>query len=303
MGDFSAGRALGAGFRLIGREPLAILVWALLYFVVGMLPQMAVMAAIFPDWARLTHAIATSAGQTPPGSLEMFRAQAKMMQLQPVTWLTGIVVQALLLGAIYRAVLMPDERRFFYLRLGGREAWLGFVLLVLFVMIAIAAFVITLPTAIVSGIIAAMARDTPALGLLVLVVVVAAVWLLTWLFLRLSLATPMSFDQRAFRLYKSWDLTRGHAGKMFLVGLALALIFIAAELALIAVGLTLSGGLPSLERLGAWFRDPAFDIKSLAPWAIGGGLGLSLVASLGFALFGGAWAEIYRELAADPGEA
>ena len=71
---------------------------------------------------------------------------------------------------------MPDERGFFYLRLGGREAWLGFVLLVLFVMIAIAAFVITLPTAIVSGIIAAMARDTPALWL-VLVVVVAAVWL------------------------------------------------------------------------------------------------------------------------------
>ncbi|HEX5265001.1 MAG TPA: hypothetical protein VFW13_15830 [Phenylobacterium sp.] len=301
MGDFSTGSAIGAGFRLLAREPLAFLAWALAYLLIGVLPQIGVFALILPEWLRLTQEIASSASvNSPLPPTEMFRAQAQMMQLQPISWLAGIASQALVLSAIYRAVLFPEDRRFFYLRLSMREVWLGLVMLVLFVMIAMLFFVIMLPLAVIGGIVSAFAQDAPAVGLLIVPVVIAAIAVVVWVLLRLSLATPMSFAQRGFRLYESWSLTRGHAAKMFLVALALAIVLWLIEVVVMGVVLALIGGFAGLGHLGQWFQHPQLDMHRLMPWAIVGGGVLALVSTAVFTLFAAAWGEIYREISDEP---
>ena len=302
MGNFSFAAAVGAGFRLIAREPIAFLVWAAVYLLIALAPQIGIFALVLPDWTTLMRDIAASAAQTPGGSAEMLNEQAKMMQLQPISWLSGIVAQTLLLGAVYRAVLFPQDRKFFYLRLGGRELWLGLVMLVVVVMVFMLAFVIALPTALIAGLLGVLARQAPVLEWAIAAVLVAAFGLYLWVFLRLSLATPMSFAQRGFRLYESWDMTRGLVWKMFGVIAVLFLVALAAEAILIAIGLGASGGLPDLVAARAWFRRPTLNLQALAPWIVGGGIVVSLLSTAGFALLGGAWAEIYREITAGQDE-
>ncbi|WP_372786073.1 hypothetical protein [Phenylobacterium sp.] len=300
MGDFSAGAAIGAGFRLIGRHPLAFLAWSAAYLVLGVLPQIGVMALILPEWTRLMQEVtAAGASHSPMSTAEMMRAQGGMMQLQPLSWIAGLLSQSVLLSAIYRAVLYPEDRAFFYLRLGGRELWLGLVLLVLFVMACILAVAVMLPTFVMIGIIGALARGSPAMALLMIPVMVTAFGVMIWVMLRLSLATPMSFDQRAFRLYESWDRTRGHAGKMFGVAFVLIVVVWVVEMALGGVVFGLSGGLGGLERLRGWFQHPQIDLSQLMPLIVGGALVVAVFSTAFFALFGAAWAEIYRELTAD----
>jgi hypothetical protein len=309
MGQFSMDRAITAGFRLIGREPLAFLVWAAVFLIIGVLPQIGVFALILPEWTRMVREISANAAQsTPPSSAAalapMFRSQVAMLQLQPIAWLASIVSRAVLLGAIYRAVLYPQDRRFFYLQLSGRELWLGLVMLVLVVMVVLLALAVMVPTAVVLGVLGALARNSPALGLLIVPVMCVAVGVIVWVALRLSLATPMSFAQSGFRLYESWDLTRGQVGKLFGVGLAMLVITWIFEVVLmgvvVSVGLSLIGGLPSHDQLQAWFQHPHVDLARLSPWIAGASIAVTIFATLVLALFGAGWAEIYQELTAEP---
>src|SRR4051812_30848128 len=106
MGEISVGRALGAGFGLIRRHPGAILVWAVAYLVVGVLPRLGLMAMILPAWLK---AMPAAAGGAPGLTADVLHAQATMLQLQPLSLLLSMLAQTLLLGAAYRAVLFPEE--------------------------------------------------------------------------------------------------------------------------------------------------------------------------------------------------
>ena len=303
MDGVSVGQAIGAGFRLIARHPAAVLVWMLVYLVIGVLPHLAVMALILPQWLQMMHEVSNAAAaHTPLPPAAMMQAQMGMMQLQPVAWLIGVASQAILLGAIYRAALYPQDSRFFYLRLGGRELWLGLVILVLIVMAGLLIFAIALPVGIASAILGVVARDTPAVVLLIVLLILAAIGLFVWVLLRLSLATPMSFAERSFRLYESWTLTQGHAGRIFLVVLVLAIIGWIGEMILGGVAITALGGAYGLQRLASWFQHPTFNLAVATPWLVGGALMLAVFSTLLLVLFGAAWAEIYRELT-EPAEA
>jgi hypothetical protein len=299
MRDFSAGEAIGAGFRLIGREPIAVLAWTAIYFLIGFLPQMAVFAAFMPDMAAMTHdSMAAAARGEAASAGEMMRMQLKMMQLQPISWLSGLVSLAIILGAIYRAILFPGDRRFFYLRLSMREVWLGLIVAVLAILFFLLTFAIMLPTAAIGGIVAASAQQAPAIGLVMFVVIPAAVALLCWVLLRLSLSPPMSFARGQFQLAESWGLARGHAWKMFCVALALLVIMMIAEMVVVAICLLAgAGALPSAQAIDAWFQHPKFNL--LSPLVLIGGLAFSLLTVAFYTVAGGAWAEIYRQLTAE----
>jgi len=300
MGDFSADRAITAGFRLIGREPLAFLAWVVAYLAVGVAPQMGVFALIIPQWIRLTQEVAANAvSNSPMNTAELMRAQFGLMQLQPLIWITSLVSHALVFGAVYRAVLFPEDRRFFYLRLSGRELWLGLVMLVLLVMAFLLLLVVMVPTGILIGLVSALGREAPGVQLLAVPVMFAAFAGVIWVLLRLSLAPPQSFAERGFRLYESWDLTRGQAGKMFLVVLAFVVLLWLAEIILGAVVLGMVGGFAGLQALETWARRPHWDFAAMAPWIVAGGLAVGVLSTAFMTLFAAGWAEIYRELTAE----
>ena len=139
MASFSVTESFGAGFRLIARNPGAILAWAVAYLVIGLLPQLAVMGGMAPSMLDL-FGMAASQPQGPDIG-EMIRLQSNMVVLQAVNYLCTIASQAVLTGAVLRAVLEPDNRRGFYLRFGRQELWLALVSLVFIVLLAMACVV------------------------------------------------------------------------------------------------------------------------------------------------------------------
>jgi phosphatidylglycerol:prolipoprotein diacylglycerol transferase len=70
----------------------------------------------------------------------MIRLQSNMVVLQAVNYLCTIASQAVLTGAVLRAVLEPENSRGFYLRIGRQELWLALVSLVFVVLLAMALF-------------------------------------------------------------------------------------------------------------------------------------------------------------------
>ena len=126
MSNFSAGDAIGAGFRLVAREPLAVLAWAAAYLLLGVLPQYGLLALAVPNILGFYQSQFKVVLEHAPLDLEASRAMsAHLLNVEPLILLFSIVSQTLIVGAILRAVLQPEARRFGYLRVSGQELWLG----------------------------------------------------------------------------------------------------------------------------------------------------------------------------------
>jgi hypothetical protein len=293
MREVSVGGAVAAGFRLIAREPLAFLAWVALYGIVGIAPQML-------GWAASLNTLsAVQAGAVAPAALA--EAMGPMQRFQPVTVLTGCLSAMFLYGAGFRAMLYPDERRYFYLRLGARELWMALTSIVLLVIYVLALFAMIIPFMIVIfGASAAGGGAGAAIGLLVGVpLVVVAMGVVLWGLSRLSVALPMSFAQRTFRIPEAWKMTKGHAGRIFLVMLALVALVLLAELLVVALFAGVFSLFMPLAELGKLFTEnPAklFTTISPAAWVLVA-IVWSLFGTAVGTVFAGALAQIYSDLA------
>lgn len=96
-------------------------------------------------------------------------------------------------------------------------------------------FICMIPMAIVIVVLAVAEGDAPSIGGLLAIAVLVLIILgaMLWLFLRFSLGLPMSFADSQFRLFDSWGLTRGQAGKMALVGVAVTAVYAVLQAVLI----------------------------------------------------------------------
>jgi len=294
MGSFSAGAAIGAGFRMIGREPVAFMVWCLAMLMLGVLPQGWVFSQMFGMFGRLAQLSAQGAAD--PAIGDMFQLQAQMMQLQPISYASSIVSQTLVVGAIFRAMLRPEERSWFFLRLGPRELWLGLVVLVLAVMIFMGMFALMIPVMIVAGV--GAAAKVEAIAFLAPLLMFVAFGVAIWLLIRLSMAPVMSFARSTFVLFESWPFTRGHALKMFGVALALVIIVWLLELlfgAAAFVAIAAQGPLDQLFKADAANPFAGFARLGFGFWA-GLAVGWAVLSTFFCAIFGAAWAEIFRSL-------
>ncbi|MGZ3375315.1 MAG: hypothetical protein ACXU8S_01845 [Phenylobacterium sp.] len=299
MGDFSFGDAIGVGFRVVGRAPLSVLAWAATYLLLVFGPALALLKYGLP--AMIAAAEAASAHPEAADASRFMALQSGVMVWQPAVWLLSIACTSILMAAIFRAVLAPQESRWAYLRLGRQELWLGLTYLVLMVMAFIMFFCLMLPIGIGAGIIAALSgqgSSGPGGAILLVVLAVAGFGAIGWVLIRLSLALPMSFAQGRFLLYESWDLTRGHAAKIFLVYLALMLALIVLEAVIAA---TVGVSLVSQIRAGASSGPPTLSailelIRRNEALIVGLGLVGSVLAMVIHTVFVAPLALIYREL-------
>ena len=305
MPTFSFSEAFGAGFALVFRRPLTVAAWGGVMLLAIGVPGLLLFAWVGPQVAALMHYMAQQA-QTgaQPDPAEILRLEGSIMTVQPLMLLVSVVCRAVLAAAVLRAVLEPQNSRFAYLRLGMQEVWVGLLTLAMGVMLGIAMVCTMLGVAVVAGIIglAMMASHAPqgVTALAALAAGLIAVGVLVWGVVRLSLALPMTFAEREFRLFESWELTRGHGFKLFTLALALLGVVLAVGLVfnLVAVGVgMLAGGSLTLARMQALLqRPPQAWIGQLAPW-------LALVALVG-SFLGAAfstvmiapWAVVYRQL-------
>lgn len=295
-----------AGFGIIGRNPLAVLVWAVFLGLVGVLPAVGLMGGFVSTIGQIV-AISERGGEPTP---EMIMPMiGSVIAMVPVLLLTGLVVRMVLTGAVFRAILFPGEKSWFYLRLGARELWLG----LLFIVVGIVGFALSM---IMMGLIAplvlvAASNDDPLVTMMMVRLGMLPVYgVMIFLFVRFCLAFPMTFAESKFRLIESWKMTSGNGWRILLVGLMLFALLIVAEMILIllvviaavaVVGAGAVSGGWSEERLTAFFnQDPTVWMHALLPWIAGAAVVGSLLATLVAVIFTAPWAEAYRQLRGSP---
>jgi hypothetical protein len=216
MSRFSPSDAALEGFRLTRENPTSIAVWCLVYFGGIVLIGVAMLASLGPQFialirkGQLMTADPETVGNALSSSLPAFLA---------VLFLTLLLI-SVITGGIFRLVLRPGERGMAHLRLGADELRLAIVnfLFVLLGMLFLAG------TAVVTGILSRIG------GVFAGLAIVAFFAFLIWLGVRLTLVTPMTFDQRSIQVRAGWRETRDHfwplVGMILLVGLFLMILLL-----------------------------------------------------------------------------
>lgn len=312
MAKLDVVKAATAGFGVIGRNPVAVVVWGLVLLLVGVAPVLLVMGGFMSNIIQL--AALQEAGVEPDPAM-VAPMMASIMVFYPVLFITAILVRVIMTGAIFRAVLEPENRRWFYVRLGSQELWIAVVFVVIAVVGGVLGGVFGIfigATAGATAIAGGVASSEPPLWIvpLIAVLVIAGGVAFLWLALRFSMALPMTFAERQFRLFESWSFTRGNAGGLFLVGLLAFLLVIVLEIVasiigMIVIGTLLAGavGVSGMDEqaMETFFQQPpAVWVAALAPWLIFGGLVASVLGAIFTTMFTAPWAEAYRQLRGEP---
>jgi hypothetical protein len=119
MARFSVRTAIGDAFGLIRDRPLSVLVWGLLMFA----PIACSFALILPAMGAAVEATQDpAAGDMAAGGAD--RLFAAVLQVQAASMLLNIglmLVMVVIYTAVFRAVLRPEERSAFSLRIGMDE--------------------------------------------------------------------------------------------------------------------------------------------------------------------------------------
>ena len=295
---FSASDAAFEGFRLVRRKPVALVAWALLYAVLSLASVFAMSNAIglMVEWGERTEAL-ESAEPTQAEVMAVFQGFGEVML--SLAWLlpVSLIVGAMLMAAVARAVLNPRAGGFGYLRLGMDEVRVFVVSLVLCILL----FGGWLAVGLLVGVLAGIAGATGASWMWLVVVLggLAGVAAIVWLAVRLSLAVPITVAENRFAIFDSFALTRGRFWP--LLGMAVIAFVMVLVISLLAMVVTLPLNL--MTGLESWSfgsnADPevmaaALDVTN--PWVIVNALVEAVVYALTVGVMYAPFAAAYRDI-------
>lgn len=294
MATISVGGAAGEGFSVIRRHPGAVAIWALL--VVGLLAfRIAVSVPIYVTlFARMAHG-AVGGGASP----DITALLPQLQQAQALGFLLSLAslfVNTVVICAVYRAVLRPEQNQFGYLRVGSAELFLCVFTIGAIIAFVIAAIVVAIPLALIGAIVA---HGSPGGGAVFGAMAAIAVLVgATYLILRISLIGPMMVDDGQFHLGEAWALTRGKVGSLFLIALLLVIMILTAEIVLVGIGAGLVGamalGIGQVQTLAQ--QSPAALLSRFAPVLLVEGVGWIVLIAVVMPVFAAPWARAYRDL-------
>jgi hypothetical protein len=295
MAEISVGEAVGEGFKLIRRRPLAVLTWGLFQTGLALL-GFVLIAPMFGEMMREAQARASGLSAAPD--------LQGMMRTQSLTYLIDLVnlmASAVTWCAVSRAVLRPEQGAFAYLRLGASELLLALLFFAAAIAFGVGLVVALIPIMIVVFILTATHLGAVA-AIFGVVAGVAAVVVLIYMLLRISLIGPMMVDVGGLPLSQAWALTKGKVTGLLAIGLVLTVILIAGELVLsvilVAVGIgvlsSVAGGLQNLPQL--FQQQPQAILGKLLPLLVVLGVIWIPISGCVMAVMGAPWARAYRDL-------
>lgn len=242
---FSATEAAFEGFRVVRRNPLAIVFWALAYlFCFG------VTFALFGGSIATLMATVESLESSQPSPQELIALMQSAVGLMVLALPLSLIFSVMLNAAIARSVLRPEEKAFGYMRLGGDELRVLAVSLIIGMVFFVAFVVLFSVVSLLAGV---AAQINAGAGVLVGVLFgLGALALIVWLSIRLSLAVPLTVAEKRIAPFASFALTKGQS--LPILGMAIIAFIMSLLVSLLATIIALpipmaSSGLEKLATL------------------------------------------------------
>jgi len=269
MAGFSASDVALTGFRIVRERPKAVLIWSAIQFAIALTFGVAMVRFAGP--ALMSLSMHAEAGNT-AARADPAQAMALLRQLAPFYLclvLFSLVFYPILYATMNRAVLRPDDEGFGYIHLGADELrQLGLFLLIVglgivaYIAVIIAFIAVLIPLSMASGAGSTGSNVLVTLVAILLGLAIIGLWIYVWV--RLSLGSPLTFATRRVNLFGSWRLTKGLFWPMFgAYAVALILGMIVGLLTLVissAVTAVIGGGASGMAGM---FRP---DMSSLAAY-------------------------------------
>lgn len=304
MAQLNITDAAFAGFGVIKRNPLAPAIWGLIQLALFAGPLALLLPAVM-DLVGMV--IAAERAGTEPDLADVMAIQGQMNLMSPLAGIAGLMARGLIGGAIFRAVLSPQDNSWFFMRVGMGELMLVVTGIVLTV-IAVVAFLIS---ALILALFAVLVGQAAEIAGIIVGVLggLALMAVSVWAVLRLSMSFGLSFDRKAFLLFESWPMTRNRVGGLFLMAVVSSIVvgllqwFVFGLIfGVLAAGLFGTGVLtPESLQDPAQLLTPEL-LSGLLPWGLGGILFGSIAAGYLSVLTTAPWAAAYQALrpVADP---
>jgi len=299
---FSASEVAFEGFRLTREKPLAVAAWAGVRIAAAIAIALLSVFLIGPEMAALIEF-----NENPPSDPDQVLAiMPALLKVLAVGAPIGTLVWAIMVCAIYRAVLRPGERGVQYLGFGAdeiRQILLNIVIALILVAAVISAtFVIVLVSAGIGFLAGGAGAASAGLAMLITLLAMAAmIAVYVWLLVRLSLAGPMTLARGRIVIGEAWKLTRGHFWKLlgaYFLALVLAVVVMLLGWAIIlAVSLAVGGGFGVMGQL----QNPDFSSLQTAfsPSMVAMMVCSAILSTLQMVIMVAPTAVAYRELSGD----
>lgn len=244
MAGFAATDSALVGFRFVREHPRAALTWA----VVALVFQFGIGALMVALGGPQLMQLQAMRGRQPADPTAALGLLAHLLPLYALLLVFALVFYPVLYAAMNRAVLRPQESRSAYFRLSGDEVR-QLLLLLLIAAVVIGGGIVAF---IIGGIVSIGLRSAAPWASFIVVLLICAGWIYVWV--RLSLASPLTFASGRVDLFGSWELTRGRFWPLFgTYVLVAALTLVVAILVLVigaVIALITGGGFNG----GAMFR-------------------------------------------------
>ena len=296
---FSATDAAFEGFRLVRRNPVALVAWTLLYLVYTLATLFAAggMMRSMSVWMEQVEALEAGPPPTSPEALVPIM-ESYMAAMSHMAWAIplSLVIGAVLMAAIARAVLTPGSGGFGYMRLGMDEVRVFVVTLVIAILYAIATAVAFVAALILGGIAISALEGWGAL--VMVLAVMAAIAFMIWLGVRWSLAVPITIDQKKFAIFDSFAVTKGRFWPLFgMAVIAFIMVIIVSLLAgIVTMPISMMGGMSMFGNMG---DDPTEMFKNFDPtnpWIIASSVVNAIVYALTVAVLYAPFSAAYRDI-------
>ncbi|HST91708.1 MAG TPA: hypothetical protein VLJ13_05870 [Brevundimonas sp.] len=299
---FSATDAAFEGFRLVRRNPLALVAWTLLYAVLTLATLFSLTGVVgrLEAWTEQAEAMESVAQPSMQQVMALMGSFSGIML--GVAWLlpVALIVGAMLSAAVARGVLTPSKDRYGYLRLGMDEVRVLAVTFVLGLVMTLVGALAFVTVGVLTGLAKAMVGDGLA-AIIALVGLLGTLCLLIWMSVRLSLAVPITVAERRIAFFDSFRLTKGRFWPLLgMAVLALVMVLLVQLLSsIVSMPLAVMSGLESWSFGSGQDAEAvreALDVTN--PWVIANALVEAIVSALTVGILYAPFAAAYRDIVA-----
>ena len=296
---FSATDAAFEGFRLVRRNPVALVGWTLLYLVYTLATLFAAggMMRSMSVWMEQVEALEAGPPPSSPEALVPIM-ESYVAAMSHMAWAIplSLVIGAVLMAAIARAVLTPGTSGFGYMRLGMDEVRVFVVTIVIAILYSIAACIAVVAAAVIGGIAISAIEGWGAL--VMVLAMLAAIAFMIWLAVRWSLAVPITIAQKKFAIFDSFAVTKGRFWPLLgMAFIAFVMVVIVSLLAgIVAMPISMMGGMSMFGNMGGDPTEMFRDFNPTNPWIIASSVVNAFVYALTVAVLYAPFSAAYRDI-------